>query len=256
MFWVWLVAMAFSQAAYNSKLKPGQRAALFALVLGAFFVALVQNRDWTSGWLPPAFAFGAILIFSRSRWSWIAFVVGALALVLKADSIQRLIYSGGNTYSLMTRLEAWRIIAEIVKANPLLGLGPANYYFYTPLYSILGYTVQFNSHNNYVDLIAQVGLLGLLAFLWFSAEVGWLGLRLRTLAPAGFAEAYVYGALGGLVGTLVAGMLGDWFLPFVYNVGLSGFRASVLAWVFLGGLVAIRQMIRTGALPPAEGGAA
>ena len=31
-------------------------------------------------------------------------------------------------------------------------------------------------------------------------------------------------------------------IPFVYNVGLKGFRASVLGWIFLGGLVAIQYI--------------
>ena len=102
--------------------------------------------------------------------------------------------------------------------------------------------MQFNSHNQYVDLLLQTGILGLACFLWFAWEVGWLGWRLRTQVPPGFAQAYVYGALGGLVGTLTAGMLGDWVLPFVYNVGLDGFRDSVIAWIFLGGLVTLEQM--------------
>jgi hypothetical protein len=41
---------------------------------------------------------------------------------------------------------------------------------------------------------------------------------------------------------MVIMMLGDWILPFVYNVGFSGFQASVLVWLFLGGLVAVEQM--------------
>ena len=40
---------------------------------------------------------------------------------------------------------------------------------------------------------------------------------------------------------LVAGMLGDWVVPFVYNIGLSGMRASVLGWLFLGGIIALEQ---------------
>ena len=52
------------------------------------------------------------------------------------------------------------------------------------------------------------------------------------------------GALGGLGGTLVAAVLVDWVLPFVYNIGMTGFRSSILAWVFLGGLVSIEQILR------------
>jgi hypothetical protein len=61
----------------------------------------------------------------------------------------------------------------------------------------------------------------------------------------------VYGALGGLAGTLAAGMLGDWILPFVYNIGFSGFRTSVIGWLFLGALIAVQQI--TEDAPPAEG---
>ena len=61
--------------------------------------------------------------------------------------------------------------------------------------------------------------------------------------PIGFARAYVYGALGGIAGTLVAAALGDWVLPFVYNIGLRGMRASLLGWMFMGGLVALEQML-------------
>jgi hypothetical protein len=142
----------------------------------------------------------------------------------------------------MTRLEAWRIVSEIIKVNPIFGLGPSNYRFYTPLFSILGYNVAFNSHNNYVDIIAQIGLLGLACFLWFSWEVGRLGWRLYPRVQEGFSRAFVLGSLGGLAGTLVAGMLGDWVLPFVYNVGLNGMRSSALAWLFLGGLLVIEKV--------------
>ena len=50
--------------------------------------------------------------------------------------------------------------------------------------------------------------------------------------------------IGGLVGTLVAGVIADWFIPFVYNVGYRGFRASVLAWIFMGGLVSLEAITR------------
>jgi hypothetical protein len=43
---------------------------------------------------------------------------------------------------------------------------------------------------------------------------------------------------------VATGMLGDWVLPFVYNIGLAGFRASVLGWLFLGGLVSLEQIAR------------
>ena len=147
--------------------------------------------------------------------------------------------TGGEDYSVLTRVEALRILLEIIKVNPFLGLGPANYYWYTPLFPILGYNVSFNSHNNYIDIVAQIGIFGLLFFVWFFWELARTGLRMLPTAPEGFERAFVIGVLGGIAGTVVAGFLGDWIIPFVYNVGLVGFRSSIFGWVFLGALPAL-----------------
>jgi len=246
LYWTWLAAMAFSQAYLNKKLGWGWRMLLFGIVLAVLYFRFFDGREWVSGWLPPLAGLGVILVLGKPRQGiLIAIILGGVAF--GQDIVERVgtVTYSENEYSLMTRFEAWKIVLEMVKVNPVLGFGPANYYWYTPLFPILGYPVQFNSHNNYVDILAQTGFLGLLVFLWFVAEIGWLGWRLQSQAPEGFMRAYVVGVLGGLAATLVAGMLGDWFLPFVYNVGLSGFRSSVLAWLFLGGLISVQQILRS-----------
>jgi O-antigen ligase len=244
LFWVWLVCMAASQALFNHQLRRYWRWVLMALVAATFFVGMVQAYDWKSGWFPAMIALFAVVWIGYPRFRVPGLVVGALLGIsyYVIGSSTRLAES--ENYSILTRLPAWSIVLEIVKANPILGLGFSNYYWYTPLFPILGYSVYFNSHNNYVDIIAQVGLVGLACLLWFLWEVGRLGWDLRNKVPDGFSYAFVIGALGGLIGTLVSGMLGDWFLPFVYNVGLDGTRSSIFAWLFLGGLVALEQIYR------------
>jgi len=238
LFWIWLMAMAFSQAAFNRRLHPIWRLALASLTLATFYVAYVQTNHWKSGWIPPLVTVVAIIGF---RWWKLGLVLILIGLALAPDLPAQVIAS--DAYSYATRIEAWQIMLDMIKASPVLGLGFANYHWYTPLYHIRGYAVRFNSHNQYVDIVAQMGLLGLVCLLWLAWEVGRVGWQLRKQAPPGFARAYVYGALGGLIGTLQAGLLGDWVLPFFYNIGMPGFRASVLAWLFLGGLVALEQMV-------------
>lgn len=246
-FFVWLVAMAFSQAAFNRDLHSGWRLALGGLVLVTLYILFILKFDDKSGWL-SSFVCIAAIIAARS---WRA----GLALVPVAILSALYLWTGLVTtdeYSISTRFDAWLIMAQIIKISPLSGLGFANYYWYTPLFPIRGYAVSFNSHNNYVDIVAQTGLLGLICFLWVLWEVGRLGWHLRERVPAGFAQAYVYGALGGLAGMAVAGMLGDWVLPFFYNLGLNGFRSSMLGWLFLGGLVSLEQMVITQKLSAAR----
>jgi O-antigen ligase len=111
------------------------------------------------------------------------------------------------------------------------------------LIPIRGWVVNFNSHSQYIDLIAQVGILGLFCFLWIFFEVLKLSWRLlKNKSLTGFAESYTFGVFAGAIATLVAAFLGDWVLPFVYNVGLNGFRASILTWIFIGGLVVIEKI--------------
>ena len=247
MFWIWLVALSFSQAVFNHRLRISLRAGLLGVTLISLYVGFVQAGTWRSGWIPPLITIAAILYF---RYARILFVLipfaGIYGWILANQSI------AAESYSWLTRIEAWKIVLSISKINLILGTGFANYYWYTPLFPILGWYVKFNSHSQYVDLIAQVGLLGLGCFLWFFWEIGRLSMSLRASVPEGFTKAYVYGVIGGIAGTLVAAALVDWVLPFVYNIGMTGFRGSVFAWIFLGGLVSIEQIVRGQANTNAE----
>lgn len=238
MYWVWLAVLSFSQALYNRRLPAPMRGALFLVTAATVYVSFIVQNDWKSGWVPALVGLGAVVAFS----SWRAMTAVAVAALLPAGVIvQRLILSDAYSYS--TRIEAWTILGEIIKVNPLLGLGPANYYSYTPLFPIRGYFVSFNSHNQYVDIVAQFGLVGLFAFAWFAFEIGRVIWRmLRANLRDDFARAYVMGASGGFVAVIVSGFLGDWLFPFFYNVTMHGFRAAVLPWVFLGGVVALSSL--------------
>jgi hypothetical protein len=239
LFWVWLIVLAFSQAVFNRHLHPGWRLALIGITLMAFYDAYVHNYGWKSGWVPSLVGIGAVMIAYSWRLGMVASPFAAFAGIFIIDKA-----IASDAYSYATRIEAWEILYDIIEASPIMGLGFANYRWFTPLFPIRGYAVYFNSHNQYVDIVAQAGLVGLICFFWFFARVGLLGWKLRTRVPAGFQQAYVYGALGGLVATLVAGMLGDWIIPFFYNITLGGFRASILGWLFLGGLVVLEQMLK------------
>ena len=238
MYWSWLAVLAFSQALYNRRVGAPVRLGLLVVTLVTVYVAFIVQNEWKSGWVPVVAGLGVVLALS----SWRVAVLMAVAALLPAGAIiQRLIMS--DAYSFSTRVEAWEILGEIIRVNPVLGLGPANYYFYTPLFPIRGYFVSFNSHNQYVDIIAQFGLVGLLAFAWFLVEIGRILWRLlRANLADDFGRAYVIGACGGFVAVVVSGFLGDWLLPFFYNVTMHGFRAAVLPWVFLGGAVALSSM--------------
>lgn len=238
MFWVWITVMALSMALFNRKLALPWRLALGLQAAAFLYVVYFRLNDWKSGWVPTVIGLGVTLMAAY----WQVIVLALLgAAAYGSVLVQRLVTS--DEYSFSTRLDAWVIMAQIVKVNPVVGLGPANYYWYTPLFPIRGYSVRFNSHSQYADIIVQYGFVGLAAYVYFIFEllrVTWQMYRPRL--EDDFARAYVYGAVGGLVASVAAGLFGDWVFPFFYNVGLAGFRASVLPWIFMGGLMALSAM--------------
>lgn len=241
MFWTWIVVLSFGQAVFNTQLKPIVRGLLFGIVLTTFYVAIGQGADWKSGWIPPLVSAGVVLMVRFKSAHRFIIPIGLIFVLLVSKSlIDSMVTS--EDYSWGTRLDAWKIVLEISRISPIFGMGYSNYYWYTPLFPIRGWSVSFNSHSQYVDLIAQSGYLGLLCFFWVLFEVGRLSWALSKKLPNGFAQAYANSVFAGIIGTLVAGYLGDWVLPFVYNIGLTGFRASIVAWIFMGGVISLEQM--------------
>jgi hypothetical protein len=192
----------------------------------------------------------AWLRWPRLRWPVIVFLLvlvgtGALTSAVYdfAGGATEWEQSGGSRLALIGR------VVEVTMRNPITGLGPASYRAYArmkplPYARALWLEPKVSSHNNYVDLFSHVGLLGLGLFLWFAVELTRLGFRLRAHFTQGFAAGYVNAMLATWAGALVLMLLADWILPFVYNVGFPGFQASVLVWLFLGGLVSLEQMAR------------
>jgi len=241
-FWIFLVAMAAGQCLYNHDLKLRWRIAMGVLVLATLFVNIRQSFGWFSGWMPPLGALLTVMWFKSPRWRYVLITMIFIGGLINFSTLYAWVQEQFQQHTVFSRQATYPIMFELIKANPILGLGPANYYHYTPLYPILGWYVKFNSHSNYVDIIAQTGLLGLGIFIWLVVEIVRVAFRLLSVVQDGFSRAYIHGALGGLAAMLVSGFLGDWFLPFVYNVGFSGFRASVFAWIFLGGLLVIERV--------------
>lgn len=243
MLWNWLAALAAGQALLNHELSTRRRIFLLLLVVAQLVARWIYGRqEWVSGWLPPLVAILVIIWLRSWRWGLALSALGALAVLFYYPALNAQVWTVSQQYSAFSRQATWPIMLELIAANPVFGLGPSNYYHYTPLFSLLGWYVKFNSHNNYVDIIAQAGLVGLGIFAWLVVEMALLSRRLFRRAADGFSRAYAAAALGGLAGMLVSGMMGDWFLRFVYNGGFPGFRACAFAWLFLGGLITLEHV--------------
>jgi hypothetical protein len=262
-FRICVVALAGALALYHQGLGQYRRIGLAALALLMVALPWWRGSDWASGWLPSLVTLSVLLakyIWSRMGWR-IAPHVTLLGIFGAVALLPRLAIA--DYWSLDTRLIAWSGLAQLMEGRWILGLGLASYWHYwrgvigsiayqdpTTGYLHFSFDPKVNLHNNFADILAQVGILGLVVLLWLFFELTRHALRRFSAEPAGsFGRAYAAAALAAVAGMAFAGMLGDWFLPFVYNIGLRGFRDSFLGWLLLGGVALLDATADEAVLP-------
>ena len=257
---MWPFVLLAAQLLFN----PALRARVWQ-VLGWAVIALwaywVFFGPWifnTKGkWAPALIAIGLLLALRSFKLSALLGVLGLIASVLLWQMGylgQAIAAESASRY----RILAWRDVLDMTSQSWLLGLGPVNYMYYFPTLGVgsltyqdyvgrhpdlvysLGQSITIPSHNMFVDILAQTGLVGLLLFLVFVVLALRLGWRLGHRLPPGFLRAHVFGVLCGFAALLIGSFwFADWLIPFVYNITISGFRHSVYTWLLLGTLVSM-----------------
>jgi O-antigen ligase len=249
-FWLLLAALAGGQLLFNGDLSKPWRVFLIILLVGVTYYAFIAGRESASNWLAVGSVIIVLLSFRWPRFRWLALII-ILVLAIAGILVPTIWnFAGGDLewqISGGSRLLLAERVLDVTMRNPIIGLGPAayrNYAAMTPLPYLGAFWTQprISSHNNYVDIFSHAGIIGLVLFFWFVAEMFALILRLRSKYKTGFEAGYVNGMLAAGTGALAIMLLADWLLPFVYNIGFPGFQASVLVWLFLGGLVALERM--------------
>lgn len=251
---IWIVTVAGACALFIPGLRSSHKAALAGMAGFTVLWPLFFARDWASGWIPStvgAAVIGFLWIWRRSSraatFVYVLGIFGTPVLVIVARGL-----AAADNWSLETRFIAVRGLVQLLEGRWILGLGLAAYWHYWQHvlgsisyrdpetgyfhYAFTNAGIGVNTHNQYLDVLGQMGILGLLAFLWLLAMLLYQALRSFRAEAPGFGQAYAAACVGGITGMIVAGLLGDWIIPFVYNIGLNGFRDSFLAWILLGGL--------------------
>jgi hypothetical protein len=253
-FWVLLIALAAGQLLYNQEISIGPRVFLIVVVIVSIYYTFYVQRNTVSYWIGVAIVLGVLIWFRWPQLRWLGLsIVGVLAIT---GVLWSLVWgfaggddewesSGGSRLTLIGR------VVDVSMRNPITGLGPAAYRPYARteplLYGrALWQDPNVSSHNNYVDLFAHGGLLGLGLFVWFAAKVVLMSLELASLHNRGFSAGYVNAMLAAWISSMVLMLFADWMLPFVYNIGFPGFQASVLIWLFMGGMISIDHIQEQG----------
>ena len=158
-----------------------------------------------------------------------SFVTG---LIRTETAQQSLGGRGGREQLIMDGLGIW-------SRYPIAGVGPGNNYPYMLRYSSLG-----TSHNQYVNLLMELGLIGFACFAVFAVRAAHSGWRLWREARDPFHRQLALAWLGSFAAMLAGGFFGDFMLPSIRNGGIELFGLYYVQWILLGLTVAATALER------------
>ncbi len=251
--YVFPLTLIAAQALFNPQLRSWLRS-LFLVLLLLWLVWAFRNPGWKGGWLPALFGLVILLSFR----SWKLFLVGsilvAVVIILNWGTLVQVFFDPEVDSTSTIRPLIWLdILRMVMPRSPLLGLGLANYMYYwhdptfVPVSRIAAGWTTWNSwgyaipsHNMFMDILAQTGVIGLIFFIWGLAALLVVLYRVSKRLPPGFLKAYALGVFAGFCAMLVGSFFfADWLIPFVYNITITGFRHSVYAWILVGSVLGI-----------------
>jgi len=127
-----------------------------------------------------------------------------------------------------TRLNLWRTSVNISKDFPITGIGEDNFDYYFHLYKVEGYyDVTGHPHNDYLNVLVNSGIPGLLAFLFIWIVILGAGFMTARKSSDPFLREVALGSSLAILGFLVGGIFQNYYGTF----------ANCWGWWFMAGFV-------------------
>ncbi len=109
------------------------------------------------------------------------------------------------TQSLISRFYIWQYALDLLKDNPVIGIGLNHFKYTFPLsYTAEPGATYFDAHSVYFQTASQMGMFGLISL--FLIISGFLYKFAKTKTASGFEKGVKYSALGGFLVTFVVGI--------------------------------------------------
>jgi putative inorganic carbon (HCO3(-)) transporter len=201
--------------------------AAITAILGAFCITQSQSRGGLMGLAAESFAIVLLLVYwwGRRLPKWTLPTVfgstaGAIALgTILIPTLRKRVGSifGTEDSSNAFRVNVWMSVLNMIKAKPILGIGPGNKAFNLiyPQYQRSGYSA-LGTYSVPLEITVETGIVGVICYGWLIFTIfrqGWIALnRLRSdRDPNGL---WIIGAIATLAGMMVHGLVDTvWYRP-------------------------------------------
>lgn len=236
-----VISLAYALALFHRQLPWPLRLLLLVLAGAWYYRVFVQNFRWLSSWMPVVVAVAVISLLRSRRLFALLVIVFAVYVLLNWAPIEARMQQESRD-SGETRLDAYLHNWRVTREHLLFGVGPAGYAVYYMTYFPMEAMA---SHNTYIDILSQTGIVGLSFFLWFFVALARTVWRLwrQTRGRFDFENAFTVAVMGGYAGTILAMGLGDWIIPFVYTQTIAGFDYAAYTWVLLGAATSLYHIL-------------
>lgn len=231
------IAFVYSRLLFST-LSTRQKVGL-SLLLILLMAGVMVDLRWLSGWMA---CMGVMLVVTwvRSKPLALGLVLCLLFMMFVYPGVYQSIHEESASGGDFDRFTIWHDAFLMVwGVNPILGVGPGNYHPYVYWHNTIwfGSGTYTTAHSNYAQMFAELGLLGLAAFIWVIVAAICTGMKAyRTSAPEhrwlGVSAVAMVSALA------VASLFGDYLFPSRGNNGIATFGTTVYTWLILGAAVA------------------
>lgn len=208
------------------------------LLMIPFLWTTYHTLAWVSGWLAASLGMW-IVIWLKSKPVAILLAVIGVSAVFGAG-LYHDVYYESESQGDMDRFIMWSDASRMAwSVNPVLGVGPGSYMHYGRKYSTLWYgnNTYTTAHSNYAQTIGELGIAGILSFLWLVVAGISLGLRVVRESNSEL-KWFSVGATAVFTSFAVVSLFGDYLLPSRINGGIYTYGTSVQVWLLFGAAVA------------------
>jgi len=196
-------------------------------IVGVVTLAATVSR---AGWMGFAAACAFGLATSRGMRRSKAFAAGA-AIVAGLIAVALFFNARHDPSEDYTRIAIWQAAIQVIDRFPLTGVGPFDFSRIYPFVRVPdGDVSAFHAHSLYLTFFAELGILGLSAFLWNLWTLAKaLRERIPNAAPAG--RTLALAAAAGLVGVAVQGLI-DTMSVVIFGLWMPtmGFALAASRW--------------------------